>query len=140
MWFSARESWGAGWKMQNELNSREHSRGINAGMTAKYPGNFFPHSDRFLFLFFVEIWYIWPLHFYTWYKIIRSSSLLRTQSQMVYMYVMLSWWFENASSAEWLELNNASRESYLRFTCASSCDFYILNFMNFKLLWTAWYI
>ena len=42
--------------MQNELNSREHSRGINAGMTAKYPGIFFfPHSDRFLFIFFGEI-------------------------------------------------------------------------------------
>lgn len=72
-------------------------------------GFFFFHSDKFLFIFLGEIWYIWPLHFYMWYKIIRATSLLRTQSQMVYMCVMLSWWFGNASSAEWLELNNASR-------------------------------
>ena len=44
--------------MQNELNSREHSRGINAGMTAKYLGIFFSHYDRFLFIFLGEIWYI----------------------------------------------------------------------------------
>ena len=39
--------------MQNELNSREHSRGINAGMTAKYLGIFFPILIDF-YLYFLE--------------------------------------------------------------------------------------
>jgi len=40
--------------MQNELNSREHSRGINAGMTAKYPGIFFFPILIDFYLYFLE--------------------------------------------------------------------------------------
>lgn len=45
--------------MQKELfNSREHSRGTNTRVSSKYPGIFLFHSDKFLFIFLGEIWYI----------------------------------------------------------------------------------
>lgn len=43
--------------MQKEFNSREHSAGTNARLTPNYPGVFF-HSDKSLFIFLGEKWYI----------------------------------------------------------------------------------